>query len=60
MGWGNPLVIAALLIGILLLVAFPIIETRVEDPMFHMDLFKIRNFAFGNAAGFFPLLPVAG
>ena len=60
MGWGDPWVITALFCGILLLVAFPIIETRVEDPMFRMDLFKIRNFAFGNAAGFISALARGG
>jgi len=60
MGWTNPWVIAALLSGILLLVAFPIIETRVEDPMFRMDLFRIRNFAYGNAAGFLSALARGG
>jgi len=60
MGWRDPLVIAALFTGIALLVAFPIIETRVEDPMFRMDLFKIRNFAFGNAAGFMSALARGG
>jgi MFS family permease len=60
MGWGNPWVITALVTGVLLLVAFPIIETRVADPMFSMDLFKIRNFAFGNAAGFISALARGG
>ncbi|MFY9750197.1 MAG: MFS transporter [Methanoregula sp.] len=60
MGWGNPWVITALVTGVLLLVAFPIIETRVSDPMFCMDLFKIRNFAFGNAAGFISALARGG
>jgi MFS family permease len=60
MGWRDPWVIAALLSGILLLIAFPIIETRVEDPMFRMDLFRIRNFAFGNAAGFMSALARGG
>jgi MFS family permease len=60
MGWGNPWVIIALVTGVLLLVAFPLIETRVADPMFCMDLFKIRNFAFGNAAGFISALARGG
>jgi len=60
MGWRDPFVITALFVGILLLVAFPIIETRVEDPMFRMNLFKIRNFAFGNAAGFISALARGG
>ena len=60
MGWEDPWVIAALFCGLLLLVAFPIIETRMEDPMFRMDLFRIRNFAFGNAAGFISALARGG
>jgi EmrB/QacA subfamily drug resistance transporter len=60
MGWENPWVIASLVFGVLLLVAFPVIETRVKDPMFRMDLFKIRNFAFGNAASFLSALARGG
>ena len=29
----------------LMLIAFCFIETRVEQPMFHLDLFKIRAFS---------------
>jgi EmrB/QacA subfamily drug resistance transporter len=50
MGWTNPWVVGALLGGTALLVAFPIIETRVEDPMFNLSLFRNRNFASGNIA----------
>jgi len=50
MGWGDPWVIASLASGAILLVAFPFIETRVPDPMFRMDLFKIRAFSMGNFA----------
>ncbi|GLV55663.1 MFS transporter [Dictyobacter sp. S3.2.2.5] len=51
-GWGNPLVIAALTIGVVLLAAFIWIELHVKDPMFRLDLFKIRMFAAGNASSF--------
>jgi len=51
MGWGNPWVIASLATGIGLLVAFPFIERRVIDPMFKLDLFKIRMFSAANLAG---------
>jgi EmrB/QacA subfamily drug resistance transporter len=51
-GWGNPLVIAALALGVILLAAFIWIELHVEDPMFRLDLFKIRMFAAGNASSF--------
>ncbi len=51
-GWGNPLVIAALSIGILLLALFIWIERHVEDPMFRLELFRRRMFAAGNASSF--------
>jgi MFS family permease len=51
MGWTSPFVLACTLGGILLLVAFCFIEQHVTDPMFNLDLFKIRAFAWGNTAG---------
>ena len=51
-GWGNPLVIGALAIGILLLTAFIWIELHVADPMFRLGLFKTRMFAAGNISSF--------
>ncbi|MGA2663558.1 MAG: MFS transporter [Nitrososphaerales archaeon] len=51
MGWGDPWVIAGLVVGVALLVAFPFVEMRVEDPMFRLDLFKIRMFSAANVAG---------
>ena len=50
MGWGNPFVITCLVVGMLLILFFIWIELRVSDPMFHLDLFKIRLFAAGNVA----------
>jgi MFS family permease len=50
MGWTSPKVIAEIGGGILVLLAFCLIETRVEQPMFHLDLFKIRAFTAGNFA----------
>ncbi len=47
-GWSNPIVIAGIALGILSLVAFVIIESKVVDPMFRLWLFKIRAFAAGN------------
>ncbi|WP_322480384.1 MFS transporter [Thermogemmatispora sp.] len=48
MGWTNPLVILAIVVGIILLVAFVFVELHVSDPMFRLDLFKIRMFTAGN------------
>ena len=50
MGWGNPYVIAGLALSSMLLVAFPFIERRVNDPMFKLELFKNRMFSAGNFA----------
>ncbi|UDY25092.1 MFS transporter [Nocardioides sp. Kera G14] len=51
MGWGNPWVIAGIVGGVVLLVIFCVIETRVASPMFEMSLFRIRPFWAGNLAG---------
>ncbi|HLH15313.1 MAG TPA: MFS transporter [Solirubrobacteraceae bacterium] len=50
MGWSSPKIIAELGGGVLMLIVFGIIETRVEQPMFHLELFRIRAFAAGNLA----------
>ena len=49
-GWTNPWVLGGLAVGIVLLVLFCFIETRIPEPMFQMRLFKIRAFAAGNLA----------
>jgi MFS family permease len=51
MGWGDPWVVASLAAGLALLVAFPFIETKVPDPMFHLGLFGNRMFSAANVAG---------
>lgn len=50
MGWTNPWVIFSFAIGGALLAIFPFVEMKVQDPMFKLDLFKIRMFAAGNIA----------
>jgi MFS family permease len=50
MGWTNPYVLAGLIGGVAVLGLFTVIETRVESPMFHLKLFRIRAFSAGNAA----------
>jgi MFS family permease len=51
MGWTNPWVIGGVVGGTALLVAFVIVELRVQDPLFRVELFRIRRFAMGNIAG---------
>ena len=60
MGWANPWVVASLISGVGLLIAFPFIESRVAEPMFRLDLFKIRAFSAGNLASFFSSMSRGG
>lgn len=49
-GWQNPSVLGLLAGGVVLLVVFVVIESRVAEPMIHLSLFRIRAFSAGNAA----------
>ncbi len=49
-GWGSPWVVSALVAGAALLLAFVLIELRVKDPMFRLDLFRVRSFSAGASA----------
>ncbi len=50
MSWTSPKVLIELIGGTVVLAIFCIIETRVPQPMFHLQLFRIRAFAAGNVA----------
>ncbi len=60
MGWTNPLVIAEMAGGVALLIAFGIIETKVAEPMFRIQLFRIRAFTAGVLASFLAALSRGG
>ncbi len=60
MGWTNPLVIASLGVGALLLVAFCFVELHVPEPMFRLQLFKIRAFTAGVTASFLAAISRGG
>src|ERR1700727_488573 len=51
-GWTSPKVLILLGVGGASLVAFALIEWRVEDPMFRLPLFRIRAFTFGTLSTF--------
>lgn len=53
LGWGDPWVVASLVAGCALLIAFPFIERKVKEPMFRLELFRIRAFAAGTLAQLF-------
>ncbi|MGH7640145.1 MAG: MFS transporter [Candidatus Dormibacteria bacterium] len=60
MGWGNPMVLGTAIGGIVCLAAFTYLETKVEAPMFHVQLFRIRAFAAGNLASMLSSLARGG
>ena len=60
MGWTNPVVLSCSSVGVVLLVVFGIIETRVEEPMFRLQLFKIRAFSAGLFASLLAALSRGG
>jgi len=52
MGWTSTKVLAELGAGVAFLIAFAIIESKVEAPMFRLPLFKIKAFTFGTLSTF--------
>jgi MFS family permease len=60
MGWSSPWVVASLVSGAALLLAFPFIENHVAEPMFNPKLFKNRMFASANIAAFLSALSRGG
>ncbi|MCX4091808.1 MFS transporter [Nocardia sp. alder85J] len=50
-GWTNPWVLGAIAGGILLLIAFCVIESTVAQPMFNLSLFRNPAFSLANLAG---------
>jgi MFS family permease len=49
-GWSNPVVLACLVGGVVVLGVFAVIEKRTADPLFRLPLFRIRAFTLGNIA----------
>src|SRR3984885_2463263 len=60
MGWTNPVVLLELGLGVAFLVLFCCIEVHVEEPMFRLQLFKIRAFSAGVFASFLGALGRGG
>ena len=48
MGWTKPFVLICMFGGFAILGLFVVVETRVNDPMFRLHLFRIRAFTMGN------------
>ena len=47
-GLGEPVVVGALITGVVAVVAFVLVERRVGEPMVPLSLFRVRNFAGAN------------
>jgi MFS family permease len=59
-GWTSPFVLTAIIGGIVVLVLFGYVETKVPQPMFRLGLFRIRAFTAGNIAGLLAALGRGG
>ncbi|HEX3490687.1 MAG TPA: MFS transporter, partial [Streptosporangiaceae bacterium] len=59
-GWTNPWVLAGIVGGIAVLVLFSWVETKVPQPMFRLNLFRIRAFTAGNIAALLAALGRGG
>ncbi|WP_232248768.1 MFS transporter [Streptacidiphilus rugosus] len=59
-GWGNPWVLAAMGVGVVLLAVFCVVESKVAEPLFDLSLFRLRTFAAGNLANLLTALGRGG
>ena len=60
MGWTKPFVLICLFGGLAVLLAFVVVELRVPDPMFRLDLFRSRAFSMGNVSALLAALARGG
>ncbi|MDO9396917.1 MAG: MFS transporter [Herbiconiux sp.] len=51
-GWGSPVVLVPLVVGVLALALFVLHERRTAQPMLPLELFRVRNFSVGNVSTF--------
>jgi EmrB/QacA subfamily drug resistance transporter len=59
-GWGDPLILGALAIAVVLGVAFVLVENRVEKPMVPMSFFRSGSFTGANIDSFMISFAIAG
>ncbi len=58
--WGSPAILSMMVVGGVLLVLFPIIEARADEPILPLELFRNRTFALTSAIGFIVGLALFG
>jgi MFS family permease len=60
MGWTSPFVLGTIAAGITLLLLFVYVETHTAEPMFQLQLFRIRAYAFGVLSSFLSAIARGG
>ena len=51
-GWGSPLIVALIAIGVVMVGLFPVVEARAAEPILPLALFRNRTFVVTSAVGF--------
>jgi EmrB/QacA subfamily drug resistance transporter len=51
-GWGSPLIVALIATGAVMLMLFPLVESRAAEPILPLALFRNRTFVVSSAVGF--------
>jgi MFS family permease len=59
-GWLSPQVLIEMGCGVAFLIAFAVVELRSKDPMFRLQLLRIRAFTFGTLSTFLAALARGG
>jgi len=59
-GFADPVIIAALIIGVVALIVFLVVEARRKNPMLPLTLFRSRNFAGANLLTLFLYTSLSG
>lgn len=60
MGWTSPFVLVCLLGGVAVLAIFVVVELKVAEPMFRLQLFRSRPFTMGNLSALLTALARGG
>jgi MFS family permease len=60
MGWTRPFVLVCLIGGVVVLAVFVVVELKVSEPMFRLDLFRSRPFTMGNLSALLTALARGG
>lgn len=50
LGWGSPLIVTTLAVGVLAFAGFIVRQALARDPMMPLSIFRVRNFWTGNVA----------